>query len=226
MSSLALDTAEFTGGSMPVIVLVEQLTPSDLEAMEASGPHHSIAPVRELKPSHHAVARYFASGFLAADISRLTGYSQVTLSFLLKSPAFQDLLAYYQGKAEDKLFDVTEKLRLLTADTLAELHKRVLENPDDVPTTLLTKIATDLLDRHPEGHGPVTRSINKNIHVGLTHQEIHTIKEEVHGSGGPIDAPHRLLPEEAPEADPAHSGSEGVPAPAGEPLSPSATSRE
>ena len=159
----------------PIVVLVDELTPDDLEAMDSEGPHHSAAPVSELKPSHHAVARYFAVGLLAVDVARVTGYSQVTLSLLMKSPAFQELLHFYRDEANQAAYDVGEKINLMTNDTLAELHQRVLQTPENLSTDFLRKLATDLMDRHPEGHAPVHRSVTKSVHVGLTLDDIREI---------------------------------------------------
>jgi hypothetical protein len=172
----------------PIVVLVDELTPGDLEAMDSEGPHHSAAPVSELKPSHHAVARYFAVGLLAADVSRVTGYSQVTLSLLMKSPAFQELLHFYREEANQAAYDIGEKINLMTTDTLAELHKRVLESPDELSSDFLRKLSTDLMDRHPEGHSPVHRSVTKSVHVGLTLEDIREIKSEIADGNGSTNA--------------------------------------
>jgi hypothetical protein len=167
----------------------------------------------EIKPSHHAVARYFAVGLLAADISRITGYSQVTLSLLMKSPAFQELLHHYRDEANQAAYDIGEKINLMTSDTLAELHKRVLETPDNLSTDLLRKLATDLMDRHPEGHAPVHRSVTKSVHVGLTLDDIREIKSEIADGNGSANtiAPCIDVPAVAAKADPSGDGAKERP---------------
>lgn len=69
--------------------------------------------VARYRQSHHAVAQMFAMGCTPSFIRQHTGRSQRSLALLWNDPTFQELIASYAAKTEEKL--------AIAADTYADL---------------------------------------------------------------------------------------------------------
>lgn len=99
------------------------------------------------------------------------------IASLVRSPAFQELVSYYQERRDEETFQLTSRIQSLASDALEELEDRINgEAIDDVKTKDLAGIATSLLDR--AGHSPVSRRESRNLHVHLTEDDISEIKRE------------------------------------------------
>jgi len=160
------------------VTAVRVLSPEDLDELREYNPPHSGYNghvVRNLKHAHHEVARLMACGTRDVEIHRLTGYSQPHISNLRNSPAFMDLVMYYEGPRDQSAMDIRERLKFVASDALDALHEKVQQ--EDIAIKELTAMTMNLLDR--TGHSPVSRSESRHLHahVGLSKDEISKIKE-------------------------------------------------
>ena len=109
------------------IEVIRALTPDDL----ASGFLTPAPPptLREIKSSHHSLARLLATGRSIIDAARITGYSPGYVSRLREDPAFRELVLHYGEVAEIAATDFLGTMREVGLDLLDELRKRVENDP-------------------------------------------------------------------------------------------------
>ena len=109
------------------IEIVRSLTPEDV----ASGFLVPAPPptLREIKASHHALAKVLASGRSHIEASRITGYSVGYISRLVGDPGFREVLAHYGEVEELAGADYLGAMRAVGMDLLDELRKRIEEDP-------------------------------------------------------------------------------------------------
>lgn len=93
--------------------------------------------LREIKSSHHSLARLLAQGRSHADASRITGYSPSYISRLAVDPAFRELLLHYTEVDEIAQTDFLGTMREVGLDLLAELRERVEKDPGALSVTQL-----------------------------------------------------------------------------------------
>lgn len=128
-------------------------------ALRASGaqmPTSSSPTLQRLRSRHHLIAQLLAGGMKPAQVARTTGYSFSRISILQADPTFKELLAAYEGQSENLAFDVKERLRQLSLDTIDVLQQRVDENPDQFEADELFKLAELALDRTGLGKSQIT----------------------------------------------------------------------
>jgi hypothetical protein len=130
----------------------------------------------KIRGSHHEAARLLGLGKSPAEIALITGYTTVRIWQLQQDPAFQELMAHYQGQVEDLYVDTHKRLAGFTNDAMEVLHERLLETPEKIKTSDLKDLLTLGLDR--TGFGPKS-TINTNIKaVVITNAELERIKGE------------------------------------------------
>lgn len=66
------------------------------------------------------------------EASRITGYSTSYISQLAQAPLFRELLLHYSEVEEIAAADTLGAMKTLGMDMLAELRKRVEENPEGI----------------------------------------------------------------------------------------------
>lgn len=139
----------------------------------------SKAPTLErMRDTHHMLARLLASGKKAVEVSAITGFSQSRISILLGSPAFSELVEFYRGRIQDEFVDVTARIGAVALEATAELHTRLVDEPESLTTKELLAIAAMAHDR--SGHGPT--STTRSVSMSLTGAELAAMKEEVKGA--------------------------------------------
>lgn len=95
--------------------------------------------VQRYRESHHRIAQMIAMGCTASFIRQQTGRSQRSITLLLGDPTFQELIAIYSRRTEEKLE--------VAADTYADLA---------ISNMLRTEqMITDQLDKAEEENTPV-----------------------------------------------------------------------
>lgn len=119
--------------------------------------------VDTMRASHHELARLIAEGRKEVEVAAMTGFSQSRISTLKGSPAFQELLSFYQEKKEAIYVDTHEKIASLGNESLDALR-------DDLHDGLLTpsqkiEIAKLTLDR--SGHGVQTKNTSVNFNLPM-----------------------------------------------------------
>jgi len=124
-----------------------------------------------IRAIHHQAAKLLATGMKAVEVSAVVGLSQNRLSILQSDSAFKELLSFYTEREDTRFADAQERLVLLGLDAAAELHERIVENPEEVSSKTLVEIMTASLDR--SGHSPV----HKHAFTFLSKDDISKIKE-------------------------------------------------
>lgn len=190
------------GGECKVLDVVP-LVLEDLALMDEKGPEHSAAPVKRLKASHHAIARFKAAGMMDVEISGITGYSPTTISLLTQSPAFQNLLEHYQEKADVVALDLSKKINLVGDMALSKLQE-YLDTEEELDPELVRKIAEGMTDR--AGYSAVHRSKVDIRAVGLTGEDLRAFKQEANAEDGSIVVTANFKREVAEGAETEESG--------------------
>ncbi len=124
--------------------------------------------ITRLRDPHHMLARYLAMGMKHHEAGRKAGYSIGRVQMLLKSPAFQELMAHYRNLVTDGFKEeVEEYVELATGNMLmaermiAEQLEDAEENDEKVPIATLLKVSRDAADRL--GYGKKTTNVNVNV---------------------------------------------------------------
>lgn len=126
--------------------------------------------VKELKDSHHLVARLFAMGLRPSEVAFEAGYSLGRVSTLRADPSFQELIAFYRAdenaafrEKRDNYYDFVIANRNLAA---RHLNDRLSdeEQAASISTSQLIAISADGADRT----GYVKRSVNVNVNADFT----------------------------------------------------------
>jgi hypothetical protein len=151
--------------------VLRELRPEDIASLSEE---RGIKPtlLKKIGHRHHQIARLLASGTPTPDICLITGSDQSTLSILKNDPLFQEILSHYQNVAEKAYADMHERLASLGFDSVAELHRRLEEEPDSFDNKTLLSMVEVVADR--TGHGK-TQTINQNVAV-LTGADIERIR--------------------------------------------------
>jgi hypothetical protein len=162
----------------PVIGGVADLTAADLvqelraERAPTGAQESGAAPVaiERLRVLHHRMARTLAgfSGNVAAAAACL-GVDPGRIRNLKENPAFVELVACSRDRGDEVILDLKARMELLAHDSLAELHERLIGEPETSLTNAeLTNLVESLLDRL--GHAPVQKGVVAN--VNLSGQEL------------------------------------------------------
>jgi len=151
---------------------VEELISSSTEESGSKPPS-----IRELRQSHHYLARVLAGGAKDFEASAITGYSPSRISTLKSDPAFSELLSYYrelEGAAhETATVDMHKRLAALGYDSLEVLHARLLDDPDSFDVKAL--IATTELSADRTGFGKQS-TVQHDHTLSLSGETISRIK--------------------------------------------------
>lgn len=132
-------------------------------------------PLKEIRRSHHQVAKLLAQGERPGRVSILTGYSASRISILQADPAFAELVSFYAKHLDEVNESLSDRLRMLTLDTLEVIHERVREVPESVPTEELRQVAEMGLDRI--GFGKASKQLN--LTVAMTADELRELRESI-----------------------------------------------
>ena len=158
--------------------MVRELSEEDLADLELERPR--IATLKQLRDSHHSVARYIAQGFSYPDISAMTGYSTSRIAVLVSDPAFKELVSFYRENTREAMKRLDERLIDATGTALSILQERLEDDPEAFENSdLLTTIKT-LADR--AGYGP-SKTQNVNVNVGMA-ERIKAARQRVVNVGG------------------------------------------
>jgi len=114
--------------------------------------HLSI--IDQFSLSHHSVARMYAVGMADHAIRERTGYSTRRLGLLLGSPSFQELIAHYRQKVDDKWNATVDAYLDLGVSNMIRAEAQIAEHLDKcedtgelLPVNALDKISQGRADR-------------------------------------------------------------------------------
>ena len=157
---------------------IEALTEEDLLAANEAD---AIKPasLKDIRHSHHEVAKLLARGERQAVIHEITGYSASRISILQNDPQFADLVEHYSEIEEEahvvSRADFHEKLSNLGHDSIGVLHQKLLDEPESFTPSELLKIVEASADRI--GHGKTSTVNTNNAHLFVTAEDLSAIRE-------------------------------------------------
>jgi len=93
--------------------------------------------LREIKSSHHSLARLLAQGRSHIEASRITGYSPGYIGRLAADSTFRELVLHYTTVDEIASTDFLGSMREVGLDMLNELRERVESDPKSLSTAQL-----------------------------------------------------------------------------------------
>ena len=93
--------------------------------------------LREIKPSHHSLARLLAQGRSHIEASRITGYSPGYISRLATDSMFRELILHYTTVDDIAATDFLGSMREVGLDMLNELRERIETDPKSLSTAQL-----------------------------------------------------------------------------------------
>lgn len=159
----------------PAILEVVELVEEDLYELEQTLGVNPV-PLLNIRHTHHALARYLASGMSNNDAAALSGLSPSRVSILMDDPAFSELLDFYSRKTEEIRVDVITRMKQMNLDALEILQERMLETPEELKTGDLLEIVKTTADR--SGAGP--KSTQEHRVLMLDAKDLTAVKAEVH----------------------------------------------
>lgn len=147
--------------------LTQEHVAAEREWREAGAPSidQGVPSLKHIRASHHRLAQLLAVGTPQITAAALCNYSPIRVSILAGDPAFQELMAHYQGNVKESWADFVEASATLSVDMLQELQRRLDETPEGFTHTHLMEGIKLLADR--SGHAPVSRNLNVNVNADL-----------------------------------------------------------
>lgn len=125
-----------------------ELTPADLVAgSQAPRAQRQIAPLQQLRDSHHMAARLIAQGKKLTEVAIECGRGKERLQTLMQDPSFLELIEYYRAQVMDNYSLVHEELAGLGRTAVHILQERLEDNPDGFSSGEIRKLAEFALDR-------------------------------------------------------------------------------
>ena len=155
-----------TRGRPYQILSVRPLVEADLAVLrQKSAP---LARIQNLRDSHHAVARYMASGLTNAQIADITGHSLGAMSRYRRDPAVLELVAHYRDMITEDWRDEQDNISKLSVSAIAKGLRTIHDHFDDadtagelVPMNRALSVVSDLMDRF--GYGKKSQQTNVNV---------------------------------------------------------------
>lgn len=151
----------------PKILVARPLTREDLVHLNAPRAQHRVAAFRE---THHRLARLVASGLRIEQVLEISGYSYQRLYTLRQDPAFQELVAQYKGRVDEKFAETVDETEATAVSNLRRMERMVeehLERADAegelIPLKTLASLISDRMDRF----GYSKKSVNLNLNATL-----------------------------------------------------------
>lgn len=125
--------------------------------------------IKNLRDSHHIVARLLASGQSMTEIARQCGRSISNISILAASPAMQELVAQYRAKEDDswkasrdEYYDLIFSNGIKAARQIGDQLDMADDSPDNlIPINRLLAITADSSDR--VGYSKKSTTLNVNV---------------------------------------------------------------
>lgn len=144
----------------------KELTKEDLVLLLANQPADAKAPLARISAPHHMLAKLIAEGGSDPEVSGVTGYSTLRIKTLKKDPAFQELIAYYEGEHIKATANVTAQITHIALTAGQLLQEKLEDSPEEFTKKELTDLWSKGLDRI--GHGPTSKhtiDVNDPSHV-------------------------------------------------------------
>jgi hypothetical protein len=129
----------------------------------------------KLRASHHFVARLAAMGLRNTAIASQTGYSLSRISQLIRSPAFEELIARYRSEIDaafkdnlDAYFELARSNMIAAERQIADRLDEADEAGETLPIRDLISISRDAADRFGYGKKKeITHNVNADFAARL-----------------------------------------------------------
>lgn len=166
-------------GRRSVPVTAEYVRDLRVEDVAATAVEHGFKPaqLKEIRHTHHSIARLLAGKRKEWEVSAIVGISVNRISILKNDPAFQELLSHYE-EMEAKGYelaraDMHERLAQFGFDTMEVLHQKLLESPESFTTKELMMAVELAADR--TGHGK-TSTVNSNVQHSVSPETLERLR--------------------------------------------------
>lgn len=147
------------------VLSVRPMTPADLEGLRRPS---NIPRLRQLRDSHHNVARMLASGMKVYEVAARCGYSLKRVSDLQRDPAFIDLVARYRDEVTEVWKESVDDFMTLATANMIKAERQISDRLDEadeknetLPVRELIAISRDAADRL--GYGKKSTTLNLNV---------------------------------------------------------------
>lgn len=154
----------------PKILVARPLTREDLVHLNAPRATHRVAAFRE---THHRLARLVASGLRIEQVLEISGYSYQRLYTLRQDPAFQELIAQYKARADEKVNEIVDETEATAVSNMRRMERMVEAHLDEadasgelLPLKTLSGLISDRMDRF----GYSKKSVNLNLNATLANK--------------------------------------------------------
>lgn len=180
-----LDLGSARGGKRPSagpveISVLRGMTPEDLDSLAESGPAQALAPLDQLRSSHHQLAQLIAKGHSQAKAGLITGYSDSYISVLVnRDPAFRELLAHYRAEREEVFVDVLERMKVLGLEVNDLILQRIRQDPEKWTNQ-------QIMDLHKETMGAMVKGSAVAVGGGLQIGKLEVSFVTPSGGGGGV----------------------------------------
>lgn len=138
------------------------------ESGETLGTTMGPSSLQRIRRSHHLMAQYVAAGMPNITVAALCNTTSQRVTWLKSDPAFAELVAHYSVAVDVAIVDFVRDAAALGSDALQELHERLHDNATQFTQSQLMELVKLTADR--SGNGPMTKTANLNINVGIGDQ--------------------------------------------------------
>ena len=152
--------------SSPRILGCRPMTEADLESLRLPPQRHDR--VKNLRDSHHNVARLMASGMSNTEIALATGYTTQRIGRFRNDPSMVELVASYRAMITEDWLENQDHLAVLAVKNMVAAERQLSDKLDAadeagelLPTRELLAIAADRMDRF--GYGKKSMNVNVNV---------------------------------------------------------------
>jgi hypothetical protein len=159
---MALGRRAYVAAKRPALLEMRSLTPDDLAVLKL--PRGRSHNVRELRDSHHLVARLMAAGLRNDEVAERSGFSMGSIYRFAQDPAHQELVAQYRKTVNASYREEADEFNRILLSNRMKAERRIADRLDDDEATVTTRdlitISRDAADR--TGYGKISMQVHKN----------------------------------------------------------------
>lgn len=112
---------------------------------------NELSIITRYRETHHSVARMVAADMTPSMIHQRTGLSQRRLTLLLADPSFNELIAIYRQRIEEKWNDTVDVYLDLGMSNMIRAESQIAERLDEAENEGAEPLPLAILDRISQG---------------------------------------------------------------------------